>query len=103
MTSKILLISRGSGFMVDALKSNLRKTGFTIVQAEPDVQSIEAGKEDAEHRAVRFPAAAGVETAHVGRARDFGEDPEIRRTLCGLAGRLAAACRLVSSAPARRG
>ncbi len=46
MTSKILLISRGSGFMVDALKSNLRKTGFTIVQAEPDVQSIEAGKED---------------------------------------------------------
>lgn len=46
MASKILLISHGSGFMVDALKSNLKKAGFIIIQAEADVQSIEAGKED---------------------------------------------------------
>ncbi|MCR5331063.1 MAG: response regulator [Lachnospiraceae bacterium] len=46
MACKILLVSRGSGFMTDALKSNLKKTGFVIVQAEPDVKSMEAGKDD---------------------------------------------------------
>lgn len=48
MAGKILLISRGSGFMVDALKTNLQKAGFDIVHNEPDVQSIEADKEDAD-------------------------------------------------------
>ncbi len=46
MASKILLISRGSGFMVDALRSNLEKAGFEAVMAEPEVPDIEAGKED---------------------------------------------------------
>ncbi|MBQ3913249.1 MAG: response regulator [Lachnospiraceae bacterium] len=46
MASKILLISSGSGFMTDALKSNLKKAGFVIISAEPDIKSIEAGKED---------------------------------------------------------
>ena len=46
MASKILFICRGSGFMTDALRSNLKKAGFVIIQAEPEVQSIEAGKED---------------------------------------------------------
>ncbi len=43
---KILFVNRGSGFMTDALKANLEKAGFTTVSAEPDVQSIEAGKEE---------------------------------------------------------
>ena len=46
MASKILWVSRGSGFMVDALKSNLKKEGFIIIPTEPEVQSISAGKED---------------------------------------------------------
>ena len=46
MATRILLISSGSGFMVDALKSNLKKTGFLIVQSEPEVQSIEAAKDE---------------------------------------------------------
>ncbi len=46
MATKILLISSGSGFMADALKSNLKKTGFIIVQAEPEVQKIEDAKAD---------------------------------------------------------
>ena len=46
MACKILMISRGSGFMMDALRNNLEKTGFYVVQAQPDVAEIEAGKED---------------------------------------------------------
>ncbi len=46
MASRILLVSRGSGFMVDALKANLKKTGFHIILADPDVESIEEGKDD---------------------------------------------------------
>ncbi len=46
MASKILMISHGSGFMADALKANLKRTGFITIQAEPDIQSIDAGKDD---------------------------------------------------------
>lgn len=46
MTTKVLIISRGSGFMMDALDSNLRKSGFETVHAEPVVASIESVKED---------------------------------------------------------
>ncbi len=46
MASKIFLVSSGSGFMADALRSNLEKAGFEIFQTEPDVQAIEARKED---------------------------------------------------------
>lgn len=45
-TDKILVISRGSGFMVDALDNNLRKAGFMTDFAEPVVKSIEAGRAD---------------------------------------------------------
>lgn len=46
MKTKILIISRGSGFMMDALDSNLKKSGFETVHAEPVVASIESVKED---------------------------------------------------------
>ena len=46
ITSKILIISRGTGFMVDALDNNLKKAGFTTDFAEPAVKSIEDGRED---------------------------------------------------------
>ena len=46
MTTKILIVSRGSGFMMDALDSNLKKSGFETVHAEPVVQSIENVKQD---------------------------------------------------------
>lgn len=46
ITSKILIISRGTGFMVDALDNNLKKAGFTTDFAEPAVNSIEDGRED---------------------------------------------------------
>ena len=45
-TDKILVISRGSGFMVDALVNNLRKVGLMTDFAEPVVKSIEAGRAD---------------------------------------------------------
>ena len=46
MECKILMITRKSGFMVEALQANLTKEGFITVQAEPDVQRIKAVKED---------------------------------------------------------
>lgn len=46
ITSKILIISRGTGFMVDALDNNLKKAGFTTDFAEPAVNSIEDGRAD---------------------------------------------------------
>ena len=46
MKTKILIISRGSGFKMDALDSNLKKSGFETVHAEPVVSSIESVKED---------------------------------------------------------
>ena len=48
MACKILLINRGSGFMMDALNSNLKRNGFITVFSEPDVRSIEDAKEDAD-------------------------------------------------------
>jgi CheY-like chemotaxis protein len=45
-TDKILVISRGSGFMVDALDNNLRKAKFMTDFAEPVVKSIDAGRQD---------------------------------------------------------
>ena len=46
MTTKILIISRGSGFMMDALDANLKKSGFETVHAEPVVTNIEKVKAD---------------------------------------------------------
>lgn len=43
---KILVISSGSGFMVDALINNLKGAGFETAFAEPVVKSIEAGRQD---------------------------------------------------------
>ena len=45
-TDKILIISRGAGFMVDALDTNLKKAGFITDFAEPAVKSIEDGRAD---------------------------------------------------------
>ncbi len=46
MKTKILMISRGSGFMIDALDNNLKQSGFKTVHADPTVKSIEKAKED---------------------------------------------------------
>jgi CheY-like chemotaxis protein len=46
MTDKILVISRGSGFMVDALDNNFKKVGLSTEFAEPMVKSIEDGRQD---------------------------------------------------------
>jgi CheY-like chemotaxis protein len=43
---KILIISHGAGFMVDALNNNLKKAGFITEFAEPAVKSIEYGRAD---------------------------------------------------------
>ena len=45
-TDKILIISRGSGFMLDALDNNLKKADFLTDFAEPTVKSIEEGRAD---------------------------------------------------------
>ncbi len=42
----ILLVSRGTRFMADALKASLEKAGIVTVSVDPDVKSIEAEKED---------------------------------------------------------
>lgn len=47
-TDKILIISRGAGFMVDALDNNLKKAGFATDFAEPAVKSIEDGRNDSD-------------------------------------------------------
>ncbi len=46
MASKILLVSSGSGFMLEALKTNLKNEGFIVALAEPEIRSIEAERED---------------------------------------------------------
>ncbi len=46
MASRILIISRGYGFMADALKSNLIREGFKAVHAEPVVKKIQEKKKD---------------------------------------------------------
>ncbi len=48
MITKILIISRGSGFMTDALNSNLIKAGFKTCLADPVVKNIEKEREDAD-------------------------------------------------------
>ena len=40
MEKKLLLISRGSTFMVDAISSNLRDAGFTVRRCEPAIKEI---------------------------------------------------------------
>lgn len=45
-TNKILVISRGSGFIVDALDKNLQKAGFVTEFVKPEMKSIEAGRTD---------------------------------------------------------
>jgi CheY-like chemotaxis protein len=45
-TDKILVISRGAGFLSDALENNLKEAGFETKFAEPVVRCIEAGRAD---------------------------------------------------------
>ncbi|MBQ3797823.1 MAG: response regulator [Butyrivibrio sp.] len=46
MDKKLLLISRGSTFMVDAISSNLKNAGFSIYKCEPVIKEIEANTKD---------------------------------------------------------
>ena len=46
MASKVLFITKGYGFMADSLMKCLKKSGFDVVHAEPEVKEIEAGKKD---------------------------------------------------------
>ena len=46
MAYRVLLISSGLGFMVDALKNNLKREGFRIEFAEPVVKDIEEEKKN---------------------------------------------------------
>lgn len=46
MDKKLLLISRGSTFMVDAISSNLKNAGFSIYKCEPAIKEIEANTKD---------------------------------------------------------
>ncbi len=45
MATKIMIVSHGSGFMIDALMNNLKKTGLEVIHVEPMVKSIEKEKE----------------------------------------------------------
>ena len=46
MEKKLLLISRGSTFMVDAISSNLREAGFTVRRCEPAMKEIAESTND---------------------------------------------------------
>ncbi len=46
MEKKLLLISRGSTFMVDAISSNLREAGFTVKECEPAMKEIAENTKD---------------------------------------------------------
>ena len=46
MEKKLLLISRGSTFMVDAISSNLREAGFTVKKCEPAMKEIAENTKD---------------------------------------------------------
>lgn len=46
MEKKLLLISRGSTFMVDAISSNLREAGFTVKKCEPAMKEIADSTKD---------------------------------------------------------
>lgn len=46
MAYRVLLISSGLGFMVDALKNNLKREGFRIEFSEPVVKDIEEEKKN---------------------------------------------------------
>ena len=46
MDKKLLLISRGSTFMVDAISSNLKNAGFSIYKCEPVIKELEANTKD---------------------------------------------------------
>ena len=46
MEKKLLLISRGSTFMVDAISSNLREAGFTVKKCEPAIKEIAENTKD---------------------------------------------------------
>lgn len=46
MDKKLLLISRGSTFMVDAISSNLKNAGFVISKCEPVIKEINENTKD---------------------------------------------------------
>ena len=48
MNKKLLLISRGSTFMVDAITTNLKGAGFEVIGCGPDMKEFKAHEDDAD-------------------------------------------------------
>lgn len=48
MGGKLLLISEGATFMVDAIVKNLKDAGLEVIKCEPTIQAIKAQKENAD-------------------------------------------------------
>ncbi len=48
MGTKLLLISEGSTFMVDAIVKNLKEAGFEVVQCNPIIKDIKEHEDDAD-------------------------------------------------------
>lgn len=88
MMTKILIISRGSGFMMDALDSNLKQSGFQTVRSEPDVKSITKVKEDADIVVLLADEFVYESADALVYLRDLCEDEDIPVCLIGYAGEM---------------
>ena len=64
MDSKILLISEGSTFMVDAIVKNLTEGGFTVIKCAPEMKDIKAHEDDAD-------ILANEVTLYIAKQRDL--------------------------------
>ncbi|SFQ46718.1 Response regulator receiver domain-containing protein [Lachnospiraceae bacterium XBB1006] len=47
MAEKVLVVSKGSGFMVNAILENLRKQGYEVTMTEPTMEELNLHQEDA--------------------------------------------------------
>ena len=88
MTTKILIISRGSGFMMDALDANLKNSGFDIVHAEPVVASIEKVKEDTDIVILLAGEFVYESADALVYLKDLCEDEDLPVCLIGYAGEM---------------
>ncbi len=88
MTTKILIISRGSGFMMDALDANLKSSGFDIVHAEPVVASIEKVKEDTDIVILLAGEFVYESADALVYLKDLCEDEDLPVCLIGYAGEM---------------
>ncbi len=88
MATRILIISRGAGFMMDALDSNLKKSGYITVHAEPVVQSIERVKEDTDIVILLADEYVYESADALVYIKDFCEDEDIPVCLIGYGGEM---------------